>query len=315
MKLTFIYTLLFASLVMLSSANAQNDVAFKVLASKGNATMTIGDDTKPLKAGVAVPSNATIDVSASSMLGLMYKNGRTLELRESGKYPVTELVKQAIAKTNSTVQSQYTKYVIAQVTQNGDQQVGSAPGRNMAVTGAVLRSTPGAKPTKITLLLPPTEVLPESSPRIHWTENQLVPGKKYLVEVFDNENTLLMKKEVTDTTSALVLSSIPNIKSQNLIFVKVVSEDKLQQSVSVPVYLSKADADIKAEYKDLVDHIDSKSATDYIGAAFYCESLNLNADAYHFYQEALKLSPDVQEYKDAFANFIAKTKMKTAPKK
>lgn len=302
--------LLLAILLVSSQAFAQNEPAFKVLAAKGNCNLKNGTEVKPLKAGVSIPASAVVEIGANSLLGLMYKNGRTIEVKDAGSFPVSDLIKQAITKTNSSVTSQYTKYVMAQVTKQGDDPVSASPGKYMAVTGAVMRSAPGGKPIHIKLLTPQTEILADGATSLHWTTVQSkIKAPAYELLIMNTENEVLLKKEVEDTTAVVDFASIPAAKGENLVLLRVESKDRRQISPTIPLYVSKVEPDVRTEYKDLIASMDKKSATDWIGAAFFCERNNLNADAYHCYRKALQIAPQVKEYQDAYQNFLKMTKM------
>jgi len=295
---------------LIGGAYAQaNDAAFKVLATRGANKLKINaSTTKDLKAGLSINSDASIEVASNGMVGLMYKNGRTLELKNAGVYPVTDLVKQALNKSSSSVSSQYAKYVLAQVTKGNNDPVSSTPGKNMGVTGAVMRSAPGTKSATIGVYIPATEILAESTPTIHWSKVNGASG--YTVRLMDLENNVLLTQEVADTTSSLNLASVPTLKDETIVVVKVESKGKNQHSAIIPLHISKLDPDSKAEYNDISQNLDKSSATDWISLALFCQRFNLNADAYHAFEMATTLAPDVAEYKTMFKDFITQVNLK-----
>jgi hypothetical protein len=297
-------------MVLIGTVNAQvNDAVFKVLATRGaNKLKMANNQSKDLKAGSSVNSDATIEVVSNGMVGLMYKNGRTLELKSPGTYAVTELVKQAMNKSSSSITTQYAKYVMAQVTKGNDDPVSSTPGKNMGVTGAVMRSAPGTKAASINVYVPSTEILLDNYTSIHWS--QVAGATGYTVRVLDMENTVLYTQESKDTTLAINLTKIEALKTEPICMVKVEAQGKNQHSAFIPLNISKLDPDSQAELKDLKEHMDKNSATDWISLALFSQRFNLNADAYHAFQMAISLAPDVPEYSAMFNDFQKQTKLK-----
>jgi len=289
-----------------------NDAAFKVLATRGSNMVKLPSGSKEIKTGFAINSDATVEVAANGMVGLMYKNGRTLELKTAGQYAVSDLVKQVLAKSSSSVSTQYAKYVLAQVTKGND-PVSTTPGRNMGVTGAVMRAMKSSNANSIDVYVPATEILPESSPTIHW--GAIAGATGYTVRVLDMENSILLSQDASDTTTVVDLSKIPLLKDESLCMVKVEAKGKANHSVMIPLNISKMEPDNRAEYSDIKNNLDKTSATDWISLALFCQRFNLNVDAYHAYEMAIMLAPDVPEYKSMFIDFTKQVNLKETMEK
>jgi len=289
-----------------------NDVEFKVLSTRGENRMKSSSGIVTIKTGLAINSDAIVEVVGNGMLGLMYKNGRTLELKNAGEYNVSDLVKQALAKSNSSVSTQYAKYVLAQVTKGNDPVV-TKPGKNMGVTGAVMRAMKSSNANSIDVYIPDTEILLESQPVIHWGGIDGATG--YTVHIVNMENTILLSQNTIDTFAVVDLYNIPLLKDESLFMVKVQAKGKTNHSLMIPLNISKMDPDNRDEFVDIKNNLDKNSATDWISLALFCQRFNLNVDAYHAYEMAIKIAPDLPEYKSMFIDFKNQVNLKETMEK
>ena len=291
------------------------DIAFKVLATSGsNKVKNASGGMKELKAGNAITSDAALTVAANGMVGLIYKNGRTLEIKTAGEYAVSALVKQVLEKSSSSVSTQYAKYVLAQVNKGNDEPVSTSPGRNMGVTGAVTRGMRNSMVKEIPVYVPGTEILSGTSPTIYWGSIAGAPG--YLVRIFDRRSNIIVSIESKDTMAIIDFSKLQLLPAEDTICVlQIEAKDKPNHSSMIPLIINKKESDFRAEYNDLLVHIDKSSATDWIAMALFCQRYNLNVDAYHAYKMAVQIAPEVPEYAGMFNDFIVQVKLRETIKR
>ena len=291
------------------------DIAFKVLATRGvnKVNSASGGGIKVLKAGNAITSNAKLTVAANGMVGLIYKNGRTLEIKTAGDYAVSSLVKQVLEKSSSSVNTQYAKYVLAQITKGNDEPVSMSPGRNMGVTGAVTRGMRNSMVKEIPVYVPGTEILSGTSPTIYWGGIAGAPG--YLVRIFDRRSNIILSMESKDTMAIIDFSKLYLLPAEDTVCVlQIEAKDKPNHSAMIPLIINKKESDFRVEYSDLLVHLDKSSATDWIAMALFCQRYNLNVDAYHAFRMAVQIAPEVPEYVGMFNEFIAQVKLKETVK-
>ena len=286
------WIILCAFTLIAHSLLAQN-YAFKVLASKGKTEVKSADSWQTIKVGASLNLTDEIKVSENSYLGLVHQNGKPVELKQAGSHKVSDLVQRAGSGT--TVLMKYTDFILSS---NQEKK------NRLTATGAVHR---GVKET-ITLLLPGKEKadLYGDQLALQWITKD-VPGP-YKVIVTDFMDEKLAEFETTEK-SLMVSFKEGNLKNATNVLIKVVSKSRPNEG-STDYSVRRLTGPDREKYAPTVTEFSSSleegsALSKYILAGFYEEQFLLN-DALTAYQEAIKLAPDVDLYKEAYAEFITR---------
>src|SRR5688572_6887038 len=290
-------TFFVAFLMTVGYARSQ-DYAFKVLVNKGKNEIKSGNNWQQLKVGLSLKSADELKVSENAYLGLVHISGKALELKESGNYKVMDLA----AKVNggSSVLVKYTDFILSSA---------SSPKNKLAATGAVDR---GEDNIQVYLPKPEDAVVYNNKVIIQW-DAESAPGP-YVVtfkSMFDDE---LDKIETPENSIAVDLND-QNFSNEDNIIVEVSSasnKNKVSNKYTLKK-LSKADKErIKKELNEIqTPTAEANALNKFVTAGFY-EQNKLFIDAGSAYLEAIKLAPDVPQYKEAYNEFLLRNNMKKA---
>ncbi len=297
---TLIKNSLFVAFALTFSVSMAQTEVFKVLASRGK--NTLGDGSSVF-AGKKLMASDIIKISENSYLGLIHNSGRTLELKTPGSYKIADLSSQVLAK-NTSVTKKYSDYVVGELTKADNDDIHANYQKNMKVTGSVERAVSSAS---IAVCLPKTSSVMESMNTVVWYKNP--KATSYTVEISNMFDDVILSKETTDTTFTFDLNSI-KMPKDNTIMVKVKANGGLESSAYVLKNLVEVkNPEIFSDRNALNREYTEESALSYLmKASFYAQN-NLFVDAKRCFESAVRLEPEVQEYKDAYKNFLAKNNL------
>ncbi|MCC5921738.1 MAG: hypothetical protein LAT68_04440 [Cyclobacteriaceae bacterium] len=279
----------------LNQANAQG-YTFKVLANKGDNSIKKGKDWVPLKTGSTLNDSDEVKIGSSSYLGLMHSSGKTLELKSAGKYKVEDLATSVKAGNNS-VASKYADFVKSKMSDN-EEDINKNHRKYMAVTGAVERATSSAE---LKLIAPKTVDLLNTSTVLRWNGIENADG--YQVKVSSMFDDVIMTKDVTETSTTLDLSEV--FEKQKMIIVSIKSKGANEAKSDDYAIKKAANGNLSAVYIDLKNELsDEESSLNALIIASFFEDNNLLLDALTYYEKAIKLSPDVPDFKASYEQFI-----------
>src|SRR5688572_3639083 len=292
--------LIFTLLVAVGQLNGQN-YAFKVLANKGKNELKSGETWQQVKVGSALQSHDELKVAENSYIALLHVTGKPLELKQSGKYKVVDLA--AKVTDGPSVLNKYTDFILS---------TNTGPKTNLAATGAVSRGD-----TYIQVHLPKSDVVYGNKVTISWEEDKEKQLNPYVV-VFNSMFGDELYKVETNDRHVIVNLDDNNFVNEDNIIVKVYSKkDKNKESEEYTLKkLSKAD---KVRIKALLDEVPKDlwepTALNkfYIGGIF--EQNGLLIDATSHFLEAIRLAPDVTDYKDDYDAFLIRHNIKLPSKK
>lgn len=278
---------------------AQTEV-FKVLASRGKNTLADGSS---VFAGKKLLANDIIKISENSYLGLIHNSGRTLELKTPGSYKIADLSSQVVAKSAS-VTKKYSDYVVGELTKADGGDIHSNYQKNMKVTGSVERAISTAS---ISVCLPKTSNIIENMNTVVWYKNP--KATSYTVELLNMFDDVMLSKETTDTTYSFDVNSI-KLPKDNTIIVKVKANGGLESITYVLKNMVESkNPEVFADKNALNKEYTEESALSFLmKASFYAQN-NLFVDAKKSFESAIRLEPEVQEYKEAYKNFLAKNNL------
>ncbi len=289
----------FKSLIFIVSAsltinvNAQD--MFKVLASKGTNTISLNGKTSKIVTGLKLDKNATIEVGANSYVGLVHNSGKAIEIKTAGVYKIAELSKKIIA-SNTTVAKKYTDFVMNELT-----SVGSASGATN-ITGSVER---GSDDELLKAVCPnSTDIL--GNINLRWLP--VTGAKSYIITISNMYEEPLMVKETTLESLSLDLNS-NELKNQKALIWNVAVKDKPDfKSGNHALTFIEATrlVEINKNLADLKSEVTEETALNKVILAKFYEDNKLYLDAIDSYKAAMKIEPEVAEYKKVYNDFLTR---------
>ena len=281
---------------------------FRVLASKGanQVKKAQSGETVPLKTGATLMSGDELIAASGAYIGLMHKSGRTIEVRNPGVTKITDL-ETKLAKSQSSVANKYAQFVMNKMS-DGD-GASSNYRRNMKATGAVERATSSAA---LKVMLPSSVDILNPEAIIRWDGTEEVADAAYVVSIkniFDEE---IYSAETTDTSMNINFED-DQLANERLVIlnVKVKDNDEIKSGDYGIKRMSSDDAasineNLEALKSDLTE---DSPLNNLIFASFYEEN-NLILDAMTQYEKALIASPDVEDFKTIYDDFLINNGLK-----
>jgi hypothetical protein len=299
-------TLTLALIIFISSISSfAQDEIFKVLITKGGNKAIVASSTTPvdLIVGKKLYTTDKVVVPTGGYLGLAHKSGKTIELKTPGTYEVTQLVAQ-VNTQNASVSSKYVTYVAGQMTANNEDLAANRY-KHMAVTGSVERATDKIKP-----LAPSQAVVMDELVILKWNAVKVSkePAKAYIVtftNMFDEE---LLVKETTDTQLVIDLAKLDLKTQKNIVWsVKVKEAPSIHSDKFNLQYVSdeKKAADLHDQFTSLKTELADQTALNKVVLASFCAENKLTLNAMEYYEEAIALEPDVDEYKILYGKYLS----------
>ena len=306
-------SIVFILFVTAISSFAQDEI-FKVLITKGanKAIVASTNSSVDLIVGKKLYTADKIVIATGGYLGLAHKSGKTIELKTPGTYDVSQLVAQ-VSTQNASVSSKYVTYVAGQMTANNEDLAANRY-KHMAVTGSVERATDQIKP-----LAPSQAVVLDELAIFKW--NQVKVGKDiakvYVVtfsNMFDEE---LLVKETSDTQLVVDLAKL-NLKTEKNIvwYVKVKEAPKVHSDKYNLQYVSDDNkaTDLHNQFAALKADLSESTALNKMVLASFCADNKLTLNAMEYYEEAIALQPEVDEYKIIYGKYLADSGIAKATK-
>ncbi len=274
------------------------DYTFKVLANKGSNEMKSGDTWQAVKTGASLKTGDEIKITENSYLGLVHATGKPMELKQAGSYKVADLA--AKVSGGTSVLNKYTDFILSS-------NSAEAKKNRLSATGAVHR---GLEDIKVFLPENQYSGIYNNTAIINWEASKAGgPYTIILKNMFDDE---LMKAETPETSLQIDLndSKFAN-ETAILVEVKSKSDSKSKSEQHLIKKLSQVDHDrIKKSLAEIMGDVQEETALNkFILAGFYEEN-KLFIDAITSYEQAIKMSPDVPSYREAYDEFLLRNKFK-----
>lgn len=280
--------------VVTGSALGQN-YTFKVLANKGENKVKSGAEWQQLKTGASLSAQDELSLSDNAYLGLVHASGKTLEVKKSGTYKVSELAKKVNTGTSS-VASKYADFVLSKISEGKKNRLNA--------TGAVHRG----EQDDITVYMPSSVSVYNDEAIIRW-DSAKTDVQKYIVTLTNMFEDTLYSIETEDSKINLDLTQ-DKIAKENVVLLTVAGADAKKSGTYAIKKLPKPDAEkVKNTLDELMSDVNEETALNkYILAGFYEEN-NLLVDALTNYEKAVELAPDVESYKEAYEDFILRNRL------
>ena len=282
---------------------AQDEI-FKVLITKGSNKAIVASSTTPqdLIVGKKLYSTDKVVVGTGGYLGLSHKSGKTIELKTAGTYEVAKLVEQ-VNTQNASVSSKYVTYVAVQMTANNEDLAANRY-KHMAVTGSVERGTDKIKP----ITLKQATVLDELA-IFKWNLIKVnnAPAKTYVVTFTNMFGEELLVKETSDTQLVVDLSQL-NLKTEkNIVWSVKVKESPTIHSDNFSLqYVNdeKKAVELHNQFTALKSELSEQTALNKLLLASFCAENKLTLNAMEYYEEAIALEPEVDEFKVIYGKYL-----------
>lgn len=291
-KVSFIFILF----VLCKSNLFAQEQLFKVLVNKGKNLV----DDKPLYAGSKIHAGQTLYVVDGGYLALIYKNGKSMEIKTPGIFKVADLERQAIA-TSGTFSKKYAELVLNEITKPND-AITIDRKKNMKVTGSVERGTESG----LVMITPKNSDLLSKEVKLIWLSNASCT-EGYVVKLKDMFDEPLKNYETTDT---FVTVNVEELGLKNPKSFIVTLEPKQAQNKSnaegklVKMLEGKRAEELEREFKLVQEEAGDESALSKIILASFCEQNKLYLEAINYFEQATSIEPAVEEYKFAYQNFL-----------
>jgi hypothetical protein len=274
--------------------------AFKVVASKGATEVKTAGTWQPLKTGSILKPADELKVGDNAYVGLFHSSGKPIELNKPGTYAVAQLEKQIGG--GPSVLNKYADFILSS---NADEKK-----NKLSATGAVHRGTK----EDINVLLPSTPgmntAVYSSLVVIRW-ESQKTKGP-FVVNITNIFGDPVARMETTSNSIVLDLND-KQFSELGSLFVEV--SDKANPKIASPQYTIKRltpveQEQIKKAWNEIAADVAEVNAMNKFLIAGFYENKNLIIDAIAAYEEAIRLAPDVDFFKEAYNNFLIRTGLK-----
>lgn len=303
-KFVFLYIFLFA---VLPAFCQESEVIFKVLASKGmNKYYTNSSvDGKPLVIGKKLMKGDKILVDENGYIGLAFQTGKTIEIKKAGTYEVNKLVPE-VGTQNLGLGKKYIDFIVGEMTANTE-DMSKNRHKYMAVTGSVERGTYG-----IDLIVPSSKIqsfVIAQPTQISW--HAVAGVNTYSVKVDNMFDEHIYSSQTTDTSMVIDLSKL-NPKNENTQLILRVSSKPNGQELHAQDYSLKfiggeKGADLFKKRNELREELAETNALNKIILASFYEDNKLYLNSLESYEEAMKLQPEVEDFKILYNQFLVRS--------
>ena len=313
----------------INPALAQNK--FKVLAVRGSVTTGTG---KSLTLGQQLGVNERITVDKGAYVSLAHVNGKTIEVVKKGGYAVSDLDKKASSKTKSST-SKFASYVVSELTEVKEPVSFSEDKRTqMRTTGSVERAMgdevsvwdsvlavvggPGElhalaaveggamnQGTNLVIITPRHTRLLSDSVAFLW--HRTPKSKNFTLVVKDRSRNTVYSTTTKDTMHMASIASM-KLSAATLYYWHVEGTDDADFHSDEYALWNLSGEERQSAEQTIAEIRSDMSEEDgaigqlILGAAF--EDMGLYADAHASYAKAVRMAPDVQNYKRLYADFL-----------
>ena len=282
-----------------SSACFCQEYVFRVMVNKGSNQYKKESGTKwqMVKKGVSFNIGDWIRIADDAYLGLVHNSGKTTALINPGVFEISKL-ESTIGLKKKGIAAKYTEFVF-----NTFEKKSAVPYTEKEVV------TRGAE-QKIHLLLPSNANVLNRKVILPW--KPLQDENTYVVTVMGIFEDVLLQEETNANRFVLDLD-LAELNQENTLIIRVSLKEnaEVQSGEHVISTLSDNEIDIlQSELLPLMQEINQESSLDQIILAGFYEQQDLLIDAIFCYQEAIRLSPEVEDFKEMYDNFMIRNKLK-----
>lgn len=304
-KANFTYFILVVLFFIQANGNAQDSFSFRVLANKGANTIKNLNhpEAQIIKTGVKISGSDTIVLAEGGYVGLVHSSGKTMELKNQGVYPVKDLIGK-INSASTSLAGKYAEFVFNQMTKDGKEDVNKNSRINNKVTGSVER---GSEPIHViapnsTYIHGPIAILKWNAPQ---STSEFVVTVKNLFE-----NNLLTEQTVEK--NIIIDINDPKFKNEKLLIVNVKSKKDSKvgsNEIGIKKLPEEELKNIDKDFAVLQAETSEETPLNKIILATFYEQHDLLLDAITQYEAALKLAPDVSDFRSAYELFLVRNNL------
>ena len=274
---------------------------FKVLANKGQNKVKKADGAlETLKTGSLLFDGDELLTSEGCYVGLMHKTGKTTEIRAAGSNKVSDLASKINTKKTSAA-SRYAQFIAAKM----NEKEGGIRSRSNT-TGAVSRAVAGGS---IEVILPSSVDVLGSEAKVRWRVPEgTEEGTKYVVTIKNIFDEVIYNEETDKLHVDLNFDEMKNESGLYILSVKQTDNDEVASGDYGIKKLSTADKpDVVENLSALESELPTDSPLGKITLATFYEENDLLLDALTQYEEAIRLSPEVEDFRTLYEDFLVKT--------
>ncbi|MEO9869354.1 hypothetical protein [Ekhidna sp.] len=274
-------------------ANGQG-YTFRVLANKGqNQVKKEGTASAvALKTGATLSDGDELIASQGAYIGLMHKSGKTLEVRTPGTKKVVDLAKMVNTKSAS-VSSRYAKFLANKMNEKEQPNYRA----RLNATGAVSRALAGDEQIQVLIPAEDANILGDKA-ILNWDTPEGMEENTFIVTVkniFDEE---IMKAEVTGNTVELNFTEGQMQNEEGLWIINVkAKENQDVSSGDIAIKRPENPSQYDEGLNSLKAEVDEDSPLNKVIYASFYEENGLIVDALTAIEEAIKMNPEVEDFK------------------
>jgi len=298
--------IIFSLVIGLSASEVSaQDYLFRVLANKPgtNQVKKAGSSTAvQLKTGSKLYSGDQIIASQGAYIGLVYKTGKTIEIKTAGVHNVDNLVSK-VNKGTAGVTGRYMNFVMNKMNES-DGDVNKNYRRNLNATGAVSRAT---GMYGLALLMKdaksPNKIYGDKA-ILRWEGGE--EEDTYLVSVKNAFSEVLYEVESNENKIELDFTS-DKLKAEKFLIVAVMStssESLKSQDYGIQRLNPSETEELKSNLAELEkEMVEGSSLNSLMYASFYEEN-GLYLDALTKYEAAVNENPEIEDFQAIYDQFI-----------
>ena len=274
-------------------ANGQG-YTFRVLANKGQNQVKKDGATSAvaLKTGATLSDGDELIASQGAYIGLMHKSGKTLEVRTPGTKKVEDLAKMVNTKSAS-VSSRYATFLANKMNEKEQPDYRA----RLNATGAVSRALAGDEQIQVLIPAEDASVLGDNA-ILNWDTPEGMEENTFIVTVkniFDEE---IMKKEVSGNAIELNFTDSKMQNEEGLWIINVkAKENQDVTSGDIAIKRPENPSQYAEGLNSLKAEVDEESPLNKVIYASFYEENGLIVDALTAIEEAIKMNPEVEDFK------------------
>ena len=301
-------SLILSGLMIVCFTGFGQDYTFRIMVSKGENKVKVDGSAewKSLRIGGRLNDGDQVQVADKAYLGMVHSSGKTKEIKTAGTYKISELAS-TISAGSQNIAAKYADFVISKMS---PEQKEENRRKYASVTGAVER---GDSDASINIFMPTTVSVFNSEVMLRWDP---VDGENtYVVKLKDLFEQTIMVAETEDSYYKVDFND-PKLSGaivENLVIVNVSvkgNEDIKSKDAAIERVGKDTSASFVVELEELKTNLGGESSINSLILAEFYEENDLFLDALTSYEYAIKISPDVAYFKEAYDEFLLRAGLK-----
>ncbi|MBC7872968.1 MAG: hypothetical protein H7Y01_03170 [Ferruginibacter sp.] len=289
------------SLFFFSAVCAQKGNELLVYSLKGNVTVIENNSETRLKIGKVLKPGSVVKTQREAKLTMVCKEGKPISVTEEGSYPVVTW-KDSCLTTQNSMSSKFFQYVWDQLYVRSDEYKREHPGGLGSVEniGAPVR---GQEDLEI-LFSADLDTINYSSGNfpLSWSVNLDYPGKYYFVLFPAKGGKPLYKDSISGTT--LPLDKLKKYMKPGTSYGWSLATQKTSvENGGIIKYVTLTTVARHIVKLQKAVNVPEDDGAQYFRIAYLLQKSHYPADAFIYYQKAVKASPEVDFYREKLEEF------------